>query len=86
MCVKFSRKILDNTGNTIFDKHKIRDIDVDTKGEEHFWGFWFTKDDINESVRSDGSMCIAWEVEYFGNLCDLKALSCVENDCHKVEV
>ena len=85
MCVKFSRNILDNKGNTIFCYQKIKDINVSTKGEKHFWYIWFTEDQTKKSIRSDDSLCIAWQVEYFGNLCELKALPCIENDYQKVE-
>ena len=86
MRVKFYKEIVDQKGNTIYSNQKIKDIDIITKGEKYIWGIWFTKDETNKSIRSDGSLAIAWQIEYFDNLFDLKALHCDEKDCQKVSI
>ena len=84
MRAKFSCNCIDRKGNYYFSNQEMKDIDISSKGEEHFGGFWFTKDGTNKSIRPDGSLAIYWQIEYFDNLCDLKVLHCAENDCQKV--
>ena len=87
MHVKSSYIVIDLHGNKIFSDQnfKIKHINVKNKGEEFFWGFWFTKDQMNKSFRPDGSWCIVWQVEYFDNVSGLKALPYSENDYQKVK-
>ena len=55
----------------------MEDIDVSAKSEKQFAGYWFVKDDItNKCIRTDGSLCIVWGVEYFGNIYDHNAVPC----------
>ena len=71
MHLKFFYRIIDNKGNSYFSNHKMEDIDVSAKSEKQFAGYWFVKDDItNKCIRTDGSLCIVWGVEYFGNIYD----------------
>ena len=83
--MKFSKEIIDRNGNKIFGNDIVKGINVSTKGEKYFGGTRFTKNETNKSIHSDGSLNISWQVEYFDNLCDLKALHCAEKDCQKVK-
>ena len=85
MRVNFSYKIVDRKGNKIFWSNRIKDIDISTKGEVYFGVTEFTKNETNKSIHPGGSLNIVWQIEYFDNLCDLKALHCAENDCQKVK-
>ena len=87
MHVKSSYNVIDLHGNKIFpDKNfTIKQIGVKAKCERNFCGFYFSKDQLDQSFRPDGSWCIVWQVEYFDNVSGLKALPYSENDYQKVE-
>ena len=80
--VRFLYKLIDGEENTSYSNQTIEFIDVNAKTKKkNVCGFWIPNSDIlNEYIRPDGSLRIAWQVECFDNVCGLKALPCPEND------
>ena len=84
--MRFSYKIIDGEGNISYFNQTTEDFDVEAKTKKKVCGFWITNSDVlNEYIRPDGSLRIAWQVECSHNVCDLKALPCAEDDQLKVE-